>query len=275
VTTKVAARATFSAIAAAVVVRPLAIALERRMPADTWVRTYYRDRAVSLVGGPAFAVASLSAVAAATAAPRRVRVAALLAGSAAALAGGYDDLRGTTGERGLRGHLTALRGGRLTTGAMKVVAIGSGGLVAGCLVAPGSWTRKLAAGCVIAASANLANLLDLRPGRAAKFGLLAAMPLAFAGGPGAAVAAAAAGGAAGLLPLDLGERVMLGDAGANTLGALVGVAVAAGAGPRRLAVAVAALGALTAASEVVSFSAVIDANRPLRWLDQLGRRTDG
>jgi UDP-GlcNAc:undecaprenyl-phosphate/decaprenyl-phosphate GlcNAc-1-phosphate transferase len=272
---RAATRAVLSGIAVAAAVRPISLVLENRPLNASWTRTNFRDRAVSLVGGPTFAIASLSAIAVGRTTPSRVRVAALVAGSAAALAGSYDDLRGTTDERGLLGHLHAARDGRLTTGAMKVIAIGSSGLVAGCLVARGPWTRKLAAGCLIAGSANVANLLDLRPGRAAKFALLASTPLALAGGPGSAVAAAAAGGAAGLLPLDLGERVMLGDAGANTLGALVGLAVAAGAGPRRLVLALAAVVGLTAASEVVSFSAVIEANRPLRWFDQLGRRRDG
>jgi len=91
--------------------------------------------------------------------------------------------------------------------------------------------------------------------------------------PGALLAVAAPLGAAiALLPEDLGERAMLGDAGANALGAMLGVAAAASLSrPARLAL-LAAMTGLTAASEVVSFTAVIERAPALRWLDMLGRR---
>jgi hypothetical protein len=64
---------------------------------------------------------------------------------------------------------------------------------------------------------------------------------------------------------------MLGDAGANGLGALLGLALLRRA-PERREAALGVLAALTAASEVVSYSRVIDAVPPLRWVDRLGRR---
>ena len=77
-----------------------------------------------------------------------------------------------------------------------------------------------------------------------------------------------------MLPADLGEEVMLGDAGANAYGALIGLAVAARTGPWRRAAILAGLGALTAASEKVSFTKVIEATPVLREIDALGRRSD-
>ena len=64
---------------------------------------------------------------------------------------------------------------------------------------------------------------------------------------------------------------MLGDAGANALGALLGTAAAATL-PRtaRIAALAVVLG-LTAASEVVSFTKVIERTPPLHWLDMAGR----
>jgi UDP-N-acetylmuramyl pentapeptide phosphotransferase/UDP-N-acetylglucosamine-1-phosphate transferase len=127
---------------------------------------------------------------------------------------------------------------------------------------------------VIAGSANLVNLLDLRPGRAIKAGLLAGAPLVAGTGAGGGVAAGAVGAAAGLLPADLDEQIMLGDAGANALGALLGTALAARTGTVGRAALLAGIAALTAASEKVSFTQVIDRTPVLRDLDALGRRAD-
>lgn len=229
--------------------------LDRQPPggAEHWRRTNYRGRTVSLSAGAALAVAT-----AATGAG----VAGGVAGVGAALAGAYDDLYGEpSGAKGFRGHLRALRQGRLTTGATKVAVISASSLVAAACLRP----RRdvLLSGAVIAGSANLVNLLDLRPGRALKVGLAGAVVL---GQPGVV------GTCGALLPADLGERRMLGDTGANALGAVLGVGLVQRlrSRPARQA-ALAALIALTAASERVSFSAVVDRTPALRRLDQLGR----
>ncbi|MGN6244121.1 MAG: hypothetical protein ACTHQ3_10695 [Motilibacteraceae bacterium] len=260
--------------------------------ADRWNRTNHRGETVSLLEGPAAVLAAVAALAPARRPGLRAGApAAVVATVAAGVLGAIDDLHGDGGERGLRGHLGAARQGRVTTGAVKVVGIGAAGLVAGRLLAagapsdgahPGPGTRRsvtargltdvVLAGGVVAGSANLLNLLDLRPGRALKAALLLAAPVALRGGRGTGSAAAAAGVAAGLLPADLGERSMLGDAGANALGALLGVAAAAGASRRSLTVRLAVLAGLTVASERVSFTRVIEAVPPLRALDRLGRR---
>ena len=75
-----------------------------------------------------------------------------------------------------------------------------------------------------------------------------------------------------MLPEDLAERAMLGDAGANALGGMLGAAAAASLPrPARIAL-LAGIAGLTAASEVISFTKVIERTPPLRWLDMLGRR---
>ena len=226
-----------------------------------WQRTNHRGAAVSLASGPALALA-------ATCTSRLPLPAAAVAGLSAALVGRYDDVAGAREHervvKGFRGHLRALRGGRVTAGTVKVVGIGTAGLVAAALLPDRRPpVEVLVGGGIVAGTANLLNLLDLRPGRALKVGLAGALAL---GQPGVAGAAAA------LLPGDLGERTMLGDAGANALGALLGLALAdrLGSTGRRRALGV--LATLTAASEVVSYSRVIDAVPPLRALDRLGRR---
>ena len=129
---------------------------------------------------------------------------------------------------------------------------------------------------MVAGAANLANLLDLRPGRALKVALLAAAPLL--GGLGRAAggrpraAAAALGAALGALPDDLAGTSMLGDTGANSAGALVGLALVERTGLRGRVAALAVLTALTLASEKVSFTAVIEATPGPARARRLGRR---
>jgi hypothetical protein len=75
-----------------------------------------------------------------------------------------------------------------------------------------------------------------------------------------------------VLPADLGERVMLGDCGANAVGALLGLRLAAVPARPARAGALAVVVGLTLASERVSFTRVIEATPVLRGLDRLGRR---
>jgi UDP-GlcNAc:undecaprenyl-phosphate GlcNAc-1-phosphate transferase len=222
-----------------------------------WVRSNHRGHEVSLLSGPALAVAMPGW----SSSPLPAAIAAV----GAAGVGRYDDaVGGADDAKGFRGHLAALRHGRLTAGSVKVVGIGVAGLLASGQLRPRGAADALLGGAVIAASANLLNLLDLRPGRALKAGTALALVLREPG---------VAGCCAGLLPADLREQTMLGDAGANALGAVLGVGLVSRltSRPGRLA-ALVALGALTAASERISYSAVIDATPPLRWLDRLGRR---
>lgn len=227
--------------------------------ADTlhWYRTNHRRHPVSLLSGPALAVGGAGSA-------DLPRAAAAVAALGAAVVGRYDDRAGSRhpGVKGLRGHLAALQSGRLTSGAVKAAGLTAVGCASALALRPRtSRTDLLLDGVVVAAAANLVNLLDLRPGRALKAGGTAALLLRQTG-PAAAAAA--------LLPGDLRERTMLGDCGANALGALLGLALV-NAQPRRRTPVLVVLTALTAASEVVSYSRVIDAVPALRWLDAAGR----
>jgi len=128
----------------------------------------------------------------------------------------------------------------------------------------------LVGGAVVAGSANLLNLLDLRPGRALKVVLLVGPWLL--GGTSTGPAAVALGSAGVLLPDDLRERSMLGDCGANAAGAVLGVAALGRLARPGRAAALAGLLALTMISERVSFTRVIESTPGLRELDRLGRR---
>ncbi|GIF00948.1 hypothetical protein [Paractinoplanes rishiriensis] len=257
-----------------------ALAWIRRDPqAAALDRTNFHGRTVTLAGGPALALGAT--VGAALGAPSgRVAAAAVTAGAVSGAVGLYDDVVGNRPEqkaaKGFAGHLGALREGRVTSGLVKIAGVGAAGLVASALVGSrrtgflGRTTDVLLGAGVIAGTANLINLLDLRPGRAIKASAAIGAPLALRRGGG--VAAGTLGAGAALLPDDLGEEIMLGDAGANALGALLGVALVARTGPAGRAAALAALAALTAASEKVSFTQVIQDTPWLRRLDELGRR---
>jgi UDP-GlcNAc:undecaprenyl-phosphate/decaprenyl-phosphate GlcNAc-1-phosphate transferase len=189
------------------------------------------------------------------------------------LLGLIDDLLGTEGDRGFRGHLRALAGGRVTTGSLKIFGGAAVALVLAANVPYPSGRRLLTDAVLIALAANLANLLDRAPGRAIKVGLLAWIPIAFvAGGDAVGIAIAPVIGAfCGLLGDDLREHLMIGDTGANVLGAVLGLAVVldVGRGPRNFVLI--GLILLTIAAEFVSFSAVIDRVPILRRLDAIGR----
>lgn len=189
------------------------------------------------------------------------------------LLGLVDDVLGSGGDRGFRGHLRALTEGRVTTGLLKLVG---GAAVAFVLVAQAdtvSGKRLLSDAVLIALAANLANLLDRAPGRVIKFGLVAWVPIALVADDIGVAIAPVIGAYLGLLREDLRERVMLGDTGANVLGAVLGLAVVLDVGRGSRNGVLAGLVVLNLAAEVVSYSRVIERVRPLRWFDRLGRLT--
>lgn len=283
----------------------------KRVKASQWERTNFHGVTVSLRGGVAMAGASVASAAVASALSDQPRAA--LGGVVASLGGGLagyiDDVDqgahdGGKVAKGLKGHLGALAHGQVTTGVIKIAGIGASALAASALVGSkatsvGGKAADLALNTVlIAGTANLANLLDLRPGRALKATVLAATPLSYFSCAAAKTPASGASGAPSATPVspaspasaqrllasglnaaaitalveDLQETTMLGDTGANAAGALLGTSLAANDSWKlRLGTALGVVG-LILASEKVSFSKVIAANPALNWLDQLWRR---
>ena len=261
-------------------------AANRRPPGATkaWSRTNHRGEPVTLLEGPAVAAgailgalaqAGLRSAAGGPGAWRRA-MAMAAAGAGAAAFGAYDDLAGSGDRRGFRGHLGALRKGEVTTGTVKLGGIGVTG-IASAVLAGGSPADVVINTGLVAGGANLLNLFDLRPGRAVKVAAASGVLIgagASLGGAGSADVAAPLGAALAMLPEDLGERAMLGDCGANALGAMLGAAAGGLPRPARIAL-LAGITGLTAASEKVSFTKVIERTPALRRLDMLGRRPAG
>lgn len=223
--------------------------------------------------------------------------------------GMVDDALGDRSARGFRGHLSALARGRMTTGGLKLLGISlASWFVALVLAEVSPWGGyigqgsqglnaglALVAGAAIALTSNFVNLTDLRPGRALKVssvlmvgGVLSTGLLmgssAVAGTTGLvaalgvdrvidalALALFAFGPIVTVWRYDLGETGMLGDAGANPMGAVAGLLIVAGLPLWALLAYVALLLVLNFASEKISFSAVIEGNDVLRRIDEAGR----
>lgn len=164
----------------------------KRIKASQWERTNFHGATVSLRGGVAMAGASVASAAVASAFSDQPRAAlgGLVASLGGGLAGYIDDVDqgahdGGKVAKGLKGHLGALAHGQVTTGVIKIAGIGASALAASALVGSkatsmGGKVADLALNTVlIAGAANLANLLDLRPGRALKATVLVAAPLSY------------------------------------------------------------------------------------------------
>jgi UDP-GlcNAc:undecaprenyl-phosphate GlcNAc-1-phosphate transferase len=204
--------------------------------------------------------------------PGSVTAALLLGAAVLAATGLLDDLAGD-GARGFRGHLGGLARGRPTTGILKLVVGVGAGIVVAALIGGGA-LRVAAAAILVAVSVNLWNALDVAPGRSLKWAILVLIPVLAVTREAAlgVAAAAAAGGSAGVLPFDLTERGMLGDAGSNPLGFVVGTGLAVALPTAGVVAAAAAAVLLQVAAETVTISRLIEAVPPLRWFDRLGRR---
>jgi hypothetical protein len=160
---------------------------------------------------------------------------------------GLADDRWSGDERGFAAHLRARR----TTGVLKLVGIPIVALAR---------TRSLSGALLVSLCANALNQLDTRPGRALKAYVAAALvvdaPLALA---------------VLLAPYDLREMAMLGDGGANGLGAMLGWSSVNRFTGRGRWVAIGALAGLTVLGERRSLGQLIERTPLLRELDAWGR----
>ena len=256
-----------------------------------FLRTNYRGRELVTAAGLAVPLALYAAGAVvavlealgASPAPQATRSLTLtgVAVGGFALLGLLDDLAVDRDTSGYAGHLRSLRRGRLSAGSLKMLAGPAIALVVVQPVSGESLLWLLVDGATVALAANTANLLDRAPGRVTKvatggFAALVASAVVSTGGrvPSLLGAGVALGAALVLLVPELREELMLGDTGANSLGAAMGLGVVLTQSRISTAVVAVVLLGLNLLSEVVSFSDVIERTGPLRALDRLGRRRD-
>jgi UDP-GlcNAc:undecaprenyl-phosphate/decaprenyl-phosphate GlcNAc-1-phosphate transferase len=268
----------FAALAA-LAITPMAC---RALVASPLARVNYRGRTIASPLGMAIVLAAL-VVLGPLALAQRLAGRTLLLGDVGwiatfvigvALLGLADDVLGDD-VRGWRGNLATLRGGRPGTGTLKVV--GTLGLALFVMLArAGDTGRFLLGAAVLALATNAFNLVDLRPGRAVKALVLLGAALTVASGQLHPLWSLGlfAGPVLVVGFYDLRERGMLGDMGANLVGALAGVWMVLTLSATGLLVALLLLVAFTVFGEFRSISAVIDRAPVLRHLDSMGRLPD-
>ncbi len=187
-----------------------------------------------------------------------------------------DDIAGETQVKGWRGHWRALaKERRLTMGMVKAIGGGLGALIlsAVAMSALGQfrWERWLLGALLIALSANALNLLDVRPSRALKgFWLLSLLGVGIARGDGWLAFVPLWAGTLAYAPDDFRRKAMLGDAGANPLGACLGVWMMLHWSLTPQALWMLALIAFHLYAERRSLTADIEQVAFLRWLDRWG-----
>lgn len=194
--------------------------------------------------------------------------------------------------KGIKGHLNALRSGRITTGSLKIF----GGVIVGAMHAAlryqpagktynPKWRRALSYGIdtiLVAGSANMVNLLDLRPGRAIKAVTLCTAPLVFTKNSArevmhspytsSALARNVIVQSIVAIPADIRGKTMLGDTGAIAVGTIAGMAFAQLNSVIAKSVVAGIITTLTVLSEKISFTQVIAQNKYLHALDSWGRK---
>jgi UDP-GlcNAc:undecaprenyl-phosphate GlcNAc-1-phosphate transferase len=258
----------------------------RALRAGGRTRPNYRERSLPFPFGVLIVAAALLALVPLTLIERLAHTAILyprllpvaIYALGVACLGLIDDTLGGAGHtdaptpRGWRGHGAAAMHGEPSTGVLK--AAGSLGLALLATDYAGlSIGRWLLASGVLVLATNAFNLLDLRPGRAIKVFVLLGAGLTI--------------GVRELRPLwtlglfvgpvliagvyDLRERAMLGDTGANLLGALAGLWLVLTLSQTGQLIALGLLIGMTVYGELRSISELVQRVPLLRELDSLGR----
>lgn len=187
------------------------------------------------------------------------------------LLGLIDDCLAVGEDRGFRGHLRAFREGRLTSGMLKLLG---GGAIAILLVSLPSFPRGrtlLLDGALVALCANVGNVFDRAPARTIKVGVLGFIPVVLVLQGAAGPIAVVIGAALAMIPEERSEKAMLGDTGANPIGAAIGIGLVFGASTTVRILALVVVVVINLAAERWSFSSVIERNGLLRALDGVGQ----
>lgn len=188
------------------------------------------------------------------------------------LVGLMDDLIGEKEVKGLKGHILNFLKGNPTTGGIKA---GVGFLISlfVALVLSRNILEIIINTLIIALFTNLINLFDLRPGRSAKVFILFAIIMLFFSVTDQynIIIYSFFGILFVYLPLDLKAKAMMGDVGSNTMGITLGIYCAFTQNTISKLIYLLFLFTLHILAEKISFTQIIERNRLLKFLDDLGR----
>lgn len=187
------------------------------------------------------------------------------------VAGFVDDLYGSREIGGFRGHFSLLFKGKVTTGVIKAFVGGITAIAVGVIIAQGQPGVAVINALLIVLAANSLNLLDLRPGRAVScfwVGLLVLVILRQGNLDIWHELTVLLLPALWLTKLDRSAKIMLGDAGSNTLGAVLGLALAFEINTFGKLIIVIMLGFLQVYAEKYSITKLIESNRIMREIDR-------
>lgn len=192
--------------------------------------------------------------------------------TAMAFVGIIDDLLGNREDSGFRGHIGGLVKGRMTTGGFKAIIGGLIGLLISFYISDGLINIFINA-LLIALMTNLLNLFDLRPGRALKTymiigGLMLLLGITF---DSKLIFVMVLGFWLIYLPQDLKAKGMLGDAGSNSLGVVLGITAALSLNLYYRLTLILILMGIHLAAEKYSLTKIIKDNYILNLIDRLGR----
>lgn len=204
----------------------------------------------------------------------------LLAISGMSFLGLMDDFLGSRNASGLKGHFIKLvRDHEITTGAIKAIFGGIMALLISIIVQTDKhqsldWSIILINTLIIALATNSVNLLDLRPGRAAKGFFLGALILAIFGYNKTEInyLYVILGCVLAYIPYDLKAQVMMGDAGSNVLGITLGLTSVWVLNYNAKISLLIFLLLFHLLTERFSLTAIIEKNSLLKFFDMLGRK---
>lgn len=188
------------------------------------------------------------------------------------LLGLFDDLTGDKKIKGLKGHIKAFFKGTLTTGAIKAFLGFFIALVVSSYISS-SLIDFIINSLLIGLFTNFVNLFDLRPGRATKLFVIISLAFIITNFTKDSnyILFSLLGILIPYMILDLKAKVMMGDVGSNTLGFTLGIYAAANLNFMAKNIILVLLIIFHIIAEKVSFSKVIDNNRFLKFLDNIGR----
>lgn len=203
---------------------------------------------------------------------------AIISGAlASTIVGIFDDLS-PVNEKGFKGHLKALLKGKITPGNLKVIVIGAAAVTVSFILSK-DYTNLVVNVLLISLTSNAVNLLDLRPGRALKshfFFLLLTLIAAIVNIDHLYLPSLTFFWLCWMCPallfliLDLRKKVILGDAGSNPAGFILGATWAAFDSiiPKVFLLGLVIL--VNAYAEFGSITKLIERSTYLKKLDNLG-----